>query len=384
MLKIDLLEIPVRDIVDSYVDSGISGVTGFHGKLNIRPAYQREFVYKESQRNAVIDTIWKGFPLNIMYWVQTKGDNHDDPDAEFEILDGQQRTISFCQFCANEFMMILNGNLKTFLSLSEDEKNKILDYKCMIYICKGSHSEKLEWFRVINTAGEKLYEQELRNATYPGKWLTSAKAQFSKPGCAAYSLGGKLLTGSPIRQDYLETALDWIRQSEGMNSIEEYMLTHQSDPNSIPLWNYYSNVINWVNGLFSTYRSQMKGVPWGILYNKYHLNIYDPVVLERKVAELMNDDEVESKKGIYSYVFDELEKNLNLRSFSDAQKIKTYNKQGGLCPRCKSENKPSKTRVWNIDEMEADHITPWHLGGKTTDENCQMLCKTCNREKGGH
>ena len=86
MLKIDLLEIPVRDIVDSYLDSGVAGITGYHGKLNIRPAYQREFVYKEQQRNAVIDTIWKGFPLNVMYWVQTKGESFDSPDAEFEIL----------------------------------------------------------------------------------------------------------------------------------------------------------------------------------------------------------------------------------------------------------------------------------------------------------
>lgn len=383
MLKIDLIEVPIRDIVDSYLDSGVSGVKGFHGKLNIRPAFQREFVYKEAQRNAVIDTIWKGFPLNVMYWVQIKGDNIDDPSAEFEILDGQQRTISFCQFCSNEFMMILNNNLKTFLSLSDDERAKILDYKCMIYICKGTQSEKLDWFRVINTAGEKLTEQELRNACYPGIWLTSAKAQFSKPGCVAYSFGSKLLTGSPIRQDYLETTLDWIRQFEGMNSIEEYMLTHQSDPNSISLWNYFSNVINWVNGLFTMYRSQMKGISWGVLYNRYNSFTYDPFILEQKVAELMIDDEVENKKGIYEYVFDGLEKHLNLRSFSEAQKIKAYDNQKGFCPRCKSENKPTKTNVWNIEEMEADHITPWHLGGKTIDGNCQMLCKICNREKGG-
>lgn len=384
MLKIDLLEIPIKDIVDSYLDAGITGVTGYHGKLNIRPPYQREFVYKEQQRNAVIDTIWKGFPLNVMYWVQTKGDSFDSPDAEFEILDGQQRTISFCQFCANEFMMILNGNLKTFMSLTEDEKNKILDYKCMIYICKGSDSEKLEWFRVINTAGEKLTDQELRNACYPGAWLTSAKAQFSKPGCAAYSLGSKYLSGSPIRQDYLETAIDWIRQEKGMASIEEYMLTHQADPNSVELWNYYSNVINWVMALFPTYRSQMKGVDWGVLYNKYHSNKYNPVTLEDEVKKLMEDDEVENKKGIYEYVFDRLEKHLNLRTFSESQKNKAYNKQGGICPRCVSMNKPTKTKVWDISEMEADHITPWHTGGKTEDDNCQMLCKTCNREKGGH
>lgn len=376
MLKIDLKEIPIREIVDSYLDLGVSGVTGYGGKLNIRPEYQREFVYKEQQRNAVIDTIFKGFPLNVMYWVE-------NDDGNYEMLDGQQRTISFCQFCANEFMMIINGNLKTFDSLTSDEKKTILDYKCMIYICKGNDSEKLDWFRVINTAGEKLTEQELRNACYPGKWLNSAKTQFSKPGCAANSLASRYLTGTAIRQEFLETALDWIRRSEGMSSIEQYMLSHQHDANSIALWNYFTNVINWVKGLFPKYRKEMKGVPWGILYNNYHSNPYDPTILEDEVSALMSDDEVENKKGIYEYVFDKLEKHLNLRTFTESQKNKAYNKQHGICPRCVSLNKPTKTKIWDIQEMEADHITPWHLGGKTIDSNCQMLCKACNREKGG-
>ena len=377
MLRIDLKEVTIREIVESYLDSGLNGVYGYNGKLNIRPQYQREFVYKEMQRNAVIDTIFKGFPLNVMYWVE-------NDDGTYELLDGQQRTISFCQFYANEFMMIINENLKTFDSLTADERNRFLDYKCMIYICKGTDSEKLDWFRVINTAGEKLTEQELRNACYPGKWLNSAKSQFSKPGCAAYSLANRYLTGAAIRQEYLETALDWIRKSQGMTSIEQYMLTHQQDSTSTELWNYFTNVINWVNGLFTKYRSQMKGVDWGYLYNTYHANSYDPEDFANKIKELMADDEVENKKGIYEYLFDGLEKHLNLRTFTESQRNKTYNKQGGLCPRCAAMNKPTKNKVWDIDEMEADHITPWHLGGKTEDDNCQMLCKTCNREKGGH
>lgn len=377
MLKIELKEIAIKDIVDSYLDTGITGVTGYGGKLNIRPQYQREFVYKEAQRNAVIDTIFKGFPLNVMYWCENE-------DGTYELLDGQQRTISFCQFAANEFMTFINGNLKTFDSLTSDERETFLDYKCMIYICKGNDSEKLEWFKVINTAGERLTDQELRNACYPGKWLVSAKSQFSKPGCPAYSLANRFLSGTAIRQEYLETALDWIRRKEGMNSIEEYMLTHQHDANSIQLWNYFTSVINWVNGLFPKYRSQMKGIAWGILYNNYGNNIYDPAVLEEKVSQLMVDDEVENKKGIYEYLFDGLEKHLNLRTFSESQRNKAYERQHGLCPRCKDMNKPTKNKVWLIDEMEADHITPWHLGGKTDDSNCQMLCKTCNREKSGH
>lgn len=369
MLKIDLREIKIRDIVDSYLDSGESGVVGFGGKLNIRPAYQREFVYKEQQRNAVIETIRKGFPLNVMYWCENE-------DGSYEILDGQQRTISFCQFCSNEFMMDFGGTLRTFLSLPQSEKDQILDYKCMIYICKGNDREKLDWFRVINTAGEKLTDQELRNACYPGKWLTNAKSQFSKPGCAASGMASKYLSGVAIRQDYLETALDWIRQSQGLESIEAYMVSHQHDPNSLELWNYFTNVINWTMATFSNYRSAMKGVQWGVLYNKYHTNVYDAEEMEEKVKELMADDEVGNKKGIYEYLFDCDERHLNLRAFTDSEKRTMYERQEGICPKCHKH--------FEFEEMEGDHIDPWHDGGKTTLENGQMLCKHCNRIKSGN
>ena len=377
MLKIDLKEIQIRDIVDSYLDRGYDGVTGYHGKLNVRPPYQREFVYSGKQRDAVMETILKGFPLNIMYWCE-------NDDGTYEILDGQQRTVSFCQFAANEYMIVHKGTLRTFDSMPTDDKERILDYKCMIYICKGTQSEKLDWFRVINTGGEKLTDQELRNACYTGKWLTDAKLKFSKPSCPAYGMGSKYLTGTPIRQDYLETALDWIRQSKGMKSIEEYMLVHQSDPNALELWNYYSNVINWVVATFPKYRSQMKGVAWGVLYNKYGSGTYDHETIEEEVKKLFMDDEVQNKKGIYEYIFDHDEKHLNLRAFSESEKATMYERQGGICPMCAAEGGATATRVWAIEEMEADHIDPWHSGGKTTLENGQMLCKHHNRVKSGH
>ena len=232
MLKIDLKEIPIRDIVAGYIDAGVDGVSGFGGKLDIRPAYQREFVYTGSQRDAVMETILKGFPLNVMYWCKNQ-------DGTYEILDGQQRTISFCSFCANEYMITHKGTLRTFDSMPPDDKEAILNYKCMIYICEGTDSEKLDWFKVINTAGVKLTDQELRNACYPGKWLTDAKLKFSKNSCPAYQMASKFMDGKPIRQDYLETVLDWIRQAKGMASIEEYMLKHQNDPNALELWNYF-------------------------------------------------------------------------------------------------------------------------------------------------
>ena len=54
-----------------------------------------------------------------------------------------------------------------------------MDYPLMIYICEGTDKEKLDWFKIINIAGEQLTTQELRNAIYTGEWLTEAKKYFS-------------------------------------------------------------------------------------------------------------------------------------------------------------------------------------------------------------
>ena len=208
-MRIELHEITIREIAKGYIDNAEEGVKGYGGLLNIRPKYQREFVYDESKRNAVIDTIVKGFPLNVMYWVKNE-------DGNFEVLDGQQRTISFCQYVNGDFSL----NNRAFHNLTAAEQDEILNYKCMVYFCEGNDKEKLEWFKTINIAGEKLTDQELRNAVYTGEWLTSAKLKFSKSNCAAYNLGNKYVNGSPIRQDYLETAISWINDGK----IEEYMM----------------------------------------------------------------------------------------------------------------------------------------------------------------
>lgn len=379
-MKIELHEILIKDISDGYLDQNELGVVGYHGKLNIRPKYQREFIYSEDKRNAVINTINSDFPLNVMYWVQTKGDNFDDEDAEFEILDGQQRTISFCQYVNSDFSL----NSKYFHNLTQVEKDKILDYKCMVYVCTGNDLEKLQWFETINIAGERLTKQELRNAVYTGTWLSDAKLKFSKSNCAAYLLAKDYVDGAPLRQELLEKAISWMVKSSDDEKIREYMAVHQFDPNANELWTYFKNVIDWVQLTIPHYRKEMKGINWAELYDAYHGNTYNTADLEKQISDLMLDDEVTAKKGIYPYIFDKQEKHLNLRSFTQAQKIKAYNKQHGLCPRCKAMNKPTKNKHWAIEEMEADHITPWHLGGKTDDANCQMLCKTCNREKSGH
>ena len=361
-MEIKLKEITIREVVKDYVNNDENGVTGYGGKLNIRPKYQREFVYKDKQRDEVINTIKNRFPLNVMYWVK----NEDG----FEVMDGQQRTISFCSYVNGDFSL----DYKYFHNLTEEEKNQILDYKLMIYLCDGTDKERLDWFKIINIAGEKLTDQEIRNAIYTGEWLTDAKRYFSKSSCPAYQIGENLMSGTTIRQEYLETVLKWIASKEN-KEIEEYMAEHQHDNDANELWIYYQSVIDWVKRLFPNYRREMKGIDWGILYNNYKDENYNSGKLEEQVIKLMMDDDVTNKKGIYSYLITGLEKHLNIRSFTDNQKREAYERQRGICPNCGNH--------FEIENMQGDHITPWHLGGKTTSENCQMLCEDCNRRKSG-
>ena len=357
-MKIDLHEITVREVAEGYVDNTEEGVVGYGGRLNIRPKYQREFVYDVKKRDAVLETIRKGFPLNVMYWVK-------NPDGTFEVLDGQQRTISFCQYVKGDFSI----DNRAFHNLTNTEREQILDYRLMVYFCEGNDKEKLDWFRVVNISGERLYDQELRNAVYTGPWLTHAKSIFSKSNCAAYLLAKDYVTGSPIRQDILETALAWKNKGE----IEAYMSEHQHDPNANELWMYFKGAIDWVKLTFPKYRREMKGVHWGELYDNFGGKTLDTAELEREVASLMEDDDVTNKKGIYSYVLTRCERHLNIRAFTISQKREAYERQKGLCKKCKKE--------YELDGMEADHITPWSEGGATIPANCQLLCRDCNRRK---
>jgi len=367
-MKIDLQKIKIRKVIDSYKDSAEEGVVAYGGKLDIRPKYQREFVYKEKQRDAVIETVKKGFPLNVMYWMIRE-------DGGYEVLDGQQRTISIGQYVTGDFSL----DNRFFHNLTKEEQDKILDYELMIYLCEGSDKERIEWFTVINTYGEKVNAQEIRNAVYTGPWLSDAKFKFSKRNCVAYLLandGGQLVSGDTVRQEYLETALSWINDGK----IEDYMAKHQHNKNADELWNYFQNVIAWVRSVFPNYRREMSNVPWGVLHNQFKEKKFDSKKLEKEISELMQDEDVTKKSGIYEYVLTKNEKFLNIRAFTDKMKREAYERQKGICPHCKGENKKKK---WEIEEMEADHIKPWHEGGKTTAENCQMLCKEHNRTKSG-
>jgi hypothetical protein len=359
-MKIELKDMKVGDLAEGYQDNDEGGVVGYSGKLDIRPPFQREFIYKDKQRDAVIDTITRDFPLNVMYWSVRD-------DGDYEVIDGQQRTISICQYVEGDFSFA--G--RYFHNLQADEKDQILDYPLMVYLCSGTDSERLDWFRIINIAGEELTDQELRNAVYAGSWLSDAKRHFSKNGCPAYNLGSAYMNGSPIRQDYLETVIKWINDGD----IEGYMAVQQHKPNANELWLYFQGVIAWVTATFPNYRREMKGIPWGDLYNRFKDAELDSAKLEEQVATLMADEDVTRKKGIYSYLLDGQEKHLNIRAFSPNQRREAYERQKGICPVCHKH--------FELEEMEADHITPWHEGGKTEAANCKMLCLDDNRRKGG-
>ena len=370
-MQITRLLLSVRELCENYSDNGDGGVYGYNNRLTIRPEYQREFCFKDKQRDAVIETVMKNFPLGLMYWAKT------GPDT-YEVLDGQQRTISISQFVNGDFPVKVNGNDKFFHNLTSEEKDRIYDYELEIRVCEGTDEEKLEWFKTINIAGEVLTPQELLNATYTGSWLADAKNYFSKRNCVAAAMGDGYIKGNPIRQEYLEKALKWIADRDGLETGQRYMAIHQHDADANDLWLYYQSVINWARMLFPNKR---KGITdsqeWGILYNKYHNQAYNSNTLEEEIKVLVMDEDVTKQAGIVPYILSPKskadEKHLSIRVFSDIQKRKKYEEQHGVCPDCGG--------TFNYEDMQGDHIVPWSRGGHTTYDNLQMLCRQCNNLK---
>ena len=361
-MQIEERKVTIGELCEGYFNDAEEGVVGYDERLDIRPKYQREFVYKDKQRDEVIHTVMRGLPLNVMYWCRTGEDT-------YEVLDGQQRTISVCEYVDGSFSV----DDKYFYNLPADVKKQILDYELFVYVCDGTDSEKLDWFRIINIAGERLTEQELRNAVYAGSWTSDAKRYFSKTGCAADTLAGDYLKGASIRQEYLETAVLWAADAEG-KTIEGYMAEHQFDPSAIQLWNYFRSVIDWVQAIFPKVRKEMKGLPWGMMFNAHGRRTdLDPKKLETEIQRLMGDEDVTRKSGIYEYLLTGDERKLNVRAFDRRDALAAYERQGHKCVKC--------GEVFEFEQMQADHITPWSKGGKTVPENCQMLCADCNRRK---
>lgn len=372
MMTIKQTEVTVREITKGYTNNDEQGVRGFGGQLDIRPPYQREFIYNEKEQEAVITTVLNGYPLNVMYWVKRS----DDAECPYEVMDGQQRTLSLCEYVAGKF----SHDFKNFFNQPMDVQNKILEYKLTVYVCEGEASEKLEWFKTINIAGKALNEQEINNAIYAGPFVSDAKRHFSKSNCGAYRLGKDLVNGTPIRQDFFKKALEWMAEHETRNGHRQtavgYMAQHQHDPNANNLWSYFQNVLNWAMTNFSLkkFKKIMKGLNWAELYDKYRNETLNTEELERRISALIRDGEIQKQTGIIPYVLTGDERHLDLRSFPEDIKLAVWERQSHICPICGKE--------FDFDFMEGDHITPWREGGRTVTENCQMLCRECNRRKG--
>ena len=372
MLKIDEKKVTVGEIVKGYINNDEQGVRGYDGLLDIRPPYQREFIYNEKEQQAVIATVLNGYPLNVMYWVKRS----DDAECPYEVMDGQQRTLSLCEYVAGKFAY----DFKNFFNQPEDIRKRILNYPLTIYVCEGEASEKLEWFKTINIAGKPLNDQEIHNAIYAGPFVSDAKRHFSKTNCGAYRLGKDLVNGSTIRQDFLKKALEWMADHETRNgktqTLVGYMAEHQHDPNANNLWSYFQNVLNWAitNFNMKKFRKIMKGLDWAKYYDIYHEQTLDVKGMEQKISELVGDDEIQKQQGIIPYVLTGDEHYLDLIAFPDKIKLAVWEMQQHKCAVCGNE--------FDIALMEGDHITPWKDGGRTTIENCQMLCRECNRRKG--
>ena len=406
-MSINLTQIKLRDLFDGYKNNDEDGVVGYHGRLDIRPKYQREFIYSEKEQVAVIDTVKKGFPLNTIYWAVARDENgnkilDDNGKETYELMDGQQRTISVCEFLANHLVV----NFQKFFNIQKstpDIAEKILDYELQVYICDGTVSDKLAWFKTINIAGKPLTEQELLNSQYGGEWLTKAKEYFSKTNCNAAELmvvrgkkAADYMSGSPIRQDYLSTVLQWIADYQKLDPRSDegdtYMANHQGDATATEIKNYYVAVMEWVGSKFKVWRKEMKGLPWGYWYNKVQRGDCSGQIIEQsaddieaKIWELIGDDEVQTVKGIYEYIIDGEERHLSLRAFDDKTKRQVYEEQNHKCPYCDAKKGghtyPDDKEEYDYKDMEGDHIVPWSLGGKTEKDNCQMLCKWHNSHK---
>ena len=393
-MKINERKVKIRDLIESYQeDDATSRVRALSGTLDVRPEYQREFVYDEGKRDAVINTVLQGFPLNIMYWVDRK-------DGTMEVLDGQQRIISICRYARNDYSVKIPAptggyNTVNYPNLPAGEftadgtpepftRLAFLEYELTVYICEGTDKEKLSWFQIINIAGEVLEQQEIRNALYHGAWLTDAKSAFSRRNCAANKNYGKYMHGEYIRQKYLETAFLWAADSEGItgkDAIDVYMQKHRADANADDLWRYFENVFRWVEKVFGrNYDKSMKGVQWGLLYNAHKDDMLDPAYIQKRVKELLVDKEVQKNGGIYQYLLEgetqQAEKYLSLRQFDKDDMLTRYHEQGGRCAICGAQ--------CDIKDMHGDHRKPWSEGGKTEYSNLDMLCIPCNLKKSNH
>jgi len=378
-------DITVKDICEGFVYNELEGkgLFGLSGKLTIQPEYQRNYIYADGKKDvAVIDSILKKYPLGLIYLVKVN-------DNKLEVLDGQQRITSFGRFVTNKFAVRdENGMEQYFSGIATDKQARILETKLTIYECVGSESEIKQWFRTINIAGVPLNDQELLNAIFSGPFVTLGKEEFSNSQNSNIQKWSAYVSGSANRQDFLECALDWV--SKG--NISDYMSRHRFETNITELKTYFNSVIEWVSSVFRDVESEMRGLEWGQLYEKYHRTAYDPAKVSEEVQKLYGDPYVKNRKGIFEYILGGSvdTKLLEVRVFDEATKKSVYSTQTAIavtqresnCPLCSIGHDANKNKIWKLVEMDADHVAAWSKGGATAYMNCQLLCKTHNRAKG--
>lgn len=381
-MEIREIKVPIRELVEGYNrDEENDSVVGYGGKLDIRPSYQRAFIYEPPQQQAVIETVSKNFPLNSMYWV-------DKGDGTYELLDGQQRTTSICEYVCEQGKLAVaifgNEHPRYFNNLTSDDQERILSYELTVYVCNGDDGEKLQWFQTINIAGRELTQQEIRNAIFAGPWVTDAKRYFSKNGCVAVGMANDYVNpGDCKRQLWLELAIRWACDN---GDVGIYMAQHQHDDNALALWTNFQTIMTWAIANFPKkyYGKLTKRSDWYDLWKANHDRVLPTAEYNAKVVELLKDSEIKNQSGIIPYLLTGDEQKLGLRTFDEKTARRKYAEQGGICPECVRRGKDTAEKVWTFEEMEADHIVPWHSGGRTEEANCQMLCKNCNRTKSGN
>lgn len=386
-MKTELKFYTIEEICKGFVYNELEGkgLFGLNGRLTIQPEYQRNYIYADGRKDAaVIDSILKGYPIGLIYFVKT-------PEGRLEILDGQQRITSIGRFVTAKFAIEINGRFQYLDSLPKDVAQNFLQTKLTVYECEGTETEIKEWFKTINIAGVPLNEQELLNAIYSGPFVTKAKEYFSNSNNFKITTWADYVNGSANRQDYLKTALEWISSHQKI-TVEQYMGQHRNDDNIAELQGYFDEVINWIDSTFKEIVPELRGLEWGRIYETYHKNPYNVDELWNRIEELFADDFVTNKKGVFEYVLGgEKDKTLlNIRVFDERTKKSVYQKQTtdaekehkSNCPLCALSNNANKTKIWKLSEMDADHVSAWSKGGSTDISNCQMLCKTHNRAKG--
>ena len=379
------INITIEEICDGFVYNELEGkgLFGWSGKLTIQPEYQRNYIYADGKKDvAVIDSILKGYPIGILYFVREKGN-------KFGVLDGQQRITSLGRFITNKLPIRDDNQMEQYFDgIAKNKQTKILKAKLLIYECEGEESEIKEWFKTINIAGVPLNDQEVKNSVYSGPFVTLGKKEFSNSQNANIQKWSTYIKGSVNRQAYFETALNWV--SKG--NISDYMAQHRYDTNIKELKNYFNSVIDWVVSVFIDLEKEMCGIEWGRLYEAYHRNPYSPKKVSSMLNKLYGDPYVQNRKGVFEYILggSNETKLLNIRVFDEATKRSKYKIQTtdakkrnrSNCPLCSVGHEANKNKIWSYEEMDADHVTAWSLGGKTISKNCQVLCKTHNKAKG--